>query len=91
LVRHGSDDAGIEPLESAGHPPGRLPGRDLREPLAMKVLYTPAPTVPGGRETVKLERHLGCHPEETLTHAPHEVRRDPNATRGNIVVRLSPR
>lgn len=90
LVRHGSGGAGIEPLESAGHPPGR-PRRDLREPLSMKVLCTPAPTTPGGRGIVKLERHLGCHPEETLTHAAHEVRRYPNATRGNIVVRLSPR
>ncbi len=57
----------------------------------MKVLCTPAPTTPGEREIVKLERHLGCHPEETLTHAAHEVRTYPNATRGNIVVRLSPR
>ena len=73
-------------------PPGRFPEqRPTRAPFDEGTCTRQLRRPRGGRETVKLERHLGCDPEETLTHAAHEVRRYPNATRGNIVVRLSPR
>jgi hypothetical protein len=64
--------------------------RDPTTARSMKVLYTAAPTTPT-RPTVKLERHLGCDPEETLAHAAHELRSYASATRGNNDVRLSSR